>query len=184
VACLEREIDALTLREWPGLRGPLVCLSDPLGSLSGLPSAFGNQLAPEWRVFSLAPRPELPYQAQAAELLRVLDTFGFERSVLLGSGLGGGIALLIAAWYPKRVAGLVLVNNHALTTGRRRKIAALAADQPAWRAWLDAPPAWKRLESRVVCPVLRARTRAVRRVLDDTRAFLQALPSAWRVPGG
>lgn len=170
---LERQIDGLSLSEWPGRRGPLVCLSDPLGLLADLPVALGDELAPDWRVLSLALAADLPYQSHASQVDRLLDTFGFDQPVLLGSGLGGGIALLVAAWYPTRMAGLVLV-NHALTSARRRKIAALAAEQPAWRAWLDAPPAWARLESQVVCPVLRVRARAVRHVLEDTRPFLHS----------
>jgi pimeloyl-ACP methyl ester carboxylesterase len=153
-------------------------LPDALGSLPELGSALADELAPDWRVLQLGPRPELPYQAQAAELVRLLDTFGFLHGVvLLGSGLASGVALLVAAWYPGRLAGLVLVNfQPRLTRARRLKIAALAADQPAWRAWLDAPPAWRRLEARVTCPVLRVRARAgPRRLdLDATRAFLDS----------
>jgi pimeloyl-ACP methyl ester carboxylesterase len=170
---LERQIDGIALSEWPGRRGPLLCLGDPLGSLPDLAEALATGLSPDWRVIQPSLSAEAPYQAHAAGVLWLLDTFGFEQPVLLGTGLGGGVALLVAAWYPTRVAGLVLV-NHALTSARRRKIAALADEQPAWRAWLDAPPAWSRLERQVVCPVLRVRARAVRRVLLDTRTFLDS----------
>jgi pimeloyl-ACP methyl ester carboxylesterase len=168
---LERDLDGRLLSDWPGRRGPLVCLNDPLGSLPGLPSALGRALAPDWRVIQPTFRPEAPYQAHAAQTLWLLDTFGFEQPVLLGSGLGGGIALLIAAWYPKRVAGLVLVSP-GLSRARRLKVEALAAEQPAWRGWLDAPPAWRQLERRVVCPRLRLGVRSARRVVDATREFL------------
>jgi pimeloyl-ACP methyl ester carboxylesterase len=152
-----------------------VCLGDPLGSLPRLAAALGQELAPDWRVIQPTLAPHLPYQAQAAQALWLLDTLGSEQAVLLGSGLGGGIALLVAAWYPARIAGLVLV-GHAVTSARRRKIAALAAEQPAWRAWLDAPPVWSRLERQVVCPVLHVRARAVAHVIGQVRAFLQVPP--------
>jgi pimeloyl-ACP methyl ester carboxylesterase len=168
---LERQIDGLSLSEWPGRRGPLVCLPDPLGSLADLSAALGGELAPDWRVIRPSWPPHVAYQTQATQTLWLLDTFGFEQPVLLGSGLGGGVALLVAAWYPTRIAGLVLVNP-GLTRARRAKIAGLAAEQPAWRAWLDAPPAWSRLERRVVCPTLHVRARAVRHVVGQVRAFL------------
>jgi pimeloyl-ACP methyl ester carboxylesterase len=116
---------------------------------------------------------EWPYQAQAAQTLWLLDTFGFERPVLLGSGLGAGVALLIAAWYPSRLAGLVEVNP-GLTHERCAQVADLAEQEPAWRAWLDAPPAWARLERRLTCPVLRVRSRSTRRVLASVRTFLDS----------
>ena len=151
-----------------------MCLGDPLGSLPDLASTLGNALAPDWRVIALAPRPELPYQAQAVETLRLLDTFGFEQPVLLGSGLASGVALLLAAWYPNLVDGLILVNP-GLTRARRHKLAILAADTPAWRAWLDAPPAWARVESQVTCPVLRLPARTSAPTVEPARAFLHRL---------
>jgi pimeloyl-ACP methyl ester carboxylesterase len=172
---LDREIDGLALSEWPGEEGPLVCLRDPLGSLAGLAPALGDALAPDWRVLSLVLPADLPYQSHVSEVHRLLDTFGFKQPVLLGSGLAGGIALLVAAWYPTRIAGVVLV-SHTLTSARRRKIAVLAAEQPAWRAWLDAPPAWSRLERQVVCPMLHVRARAVPHLVGQVRAFLQVPP--------
>jgi pimeloyl-ACP methyl ester carboxylesterase len=172
---LERDIDGLAVSEWPGRRGPLVCLSDPLGSLPDLGPALGQELAPDWRVLQPALSSEVPYQAHVAQTLWLLETFGFEQPVVLGSGLGSGVALLVAAWYPQRVAGLVLVNP-GLNHERWAQVAALAEEQPAWRAWLDAPPAWRRLEAQVTCPMLRLRARSVRRVVDQTRAFLERPP--------
>jgi pimeloyl-ACP methyl ester carboxylesterase len=150
-----------------------VCLADPLGSLPGLPEALATALSPDWRVVQLTLPPKVPYQAHAAQTVWLLDTFGFESPVLLGSGLAAGVALLVAAWYPARVAGLVLMSP-GLTPARRHKIAALAADEPAWRAWLDAPPAWARLERQVVCPMLRVRAGGARGIVDEARAFLES----------
>jgi pimeloyl-ACP methyl ester carboxylesterase len=172
---LERDIDGLAVSEWPGRQGPLVYLADPLGSLPDLGPALGQELAPDWRILQPHLSPDVPYQTHAAQTLRLLDTFGFDRSVLLGSGLAAGVALLIAAWYPNRVAGLVQVNP-GLSHARWAHVAALAEQQPAWRAWLDAPPAWARLERRLTCPMLRLRARSVGRIVDQTRAFLDRPP--------
>jgi pimeloyl-ACP methyl ester carboxylesterase len=170
---LERQIDSVSLSEWPGRRGPLVCLGDPLGSLPNLAEALAAALSPDWRVVQPTLAPEAPYQAHAAQTLWLLETFGFEQSVLLGSGLAAGVVLLVAAWYPTRVAGLVLVSP-GLTRARRLKVEALAAEQPAWRAWLDTPPLWSRLERQVACPVLRVRGRGVRHVVDAARTFVDS----------
>jgi pimeloyl-ACP methyl ester carboxylesterase len=166
---LERQIDSLSLSEWPGRRGPLVCLADPLGAPAGLAEALANELAPDWRIFEFSPGPELPYQAQALEVLGLLDTFGFSHTVLLGMGLAAGVALVLAAWYPNRVAGLVLVNPT-----RRLSRSGLEHAPPGakTRAWLDAPPNWARLERQITCPMLRLRARSPRRVVAATWEFL------------
>src|SRR3954471_4683738 len=41
--------------------------------------------------------------------LRVLDHAGVDRAIICGNSMGGGVALRLAATYPDRVAGLVLV---------------------------------------------------------------------------
>jgi pimeloyl-ACP methyl ester carboxylesterase len=48
-------------------------------------------------------------------LLDVLDELALERPVLLGCGLGGWMAAEFAVRYPKRLAGLVLVNASGLS---------------------------------------------------------------------
>ncbi len=45
----------------------------------------------------------------AEAVLRVLDREGIDRAVICGNSMGGGVALRLAASWPGRVAGLVLV---------------------------------------------------------------------------
>jgi pyruvate dehydrogenase E2 component (dihydrolipoamide acetyltransferase) len=52
-------------------------------------------------------RASIRHHAEAA--LRVLDRLGIERAVVCGNSMGGGVALRLAASWPERVAGLVLV---------------------------------------------------------------------------
>jgi abhydrolase domain-containing protein 6 len=52
-------------------------------------------------------RASIRHHAEAA--LRVLDELGFERAVVCGNSMGGGVALRLAESWPDRVAGLVLV---------------------------------------------------------------------------
>jgi len=49
------------------------------------------------------------HHAEAA--LRVLDGLGIERAIVCGNSMGGGVVLRLAASWPDRVAGLVLVDS-------------------------------------------------------------------------
>jgi len=62
----------------------------------------------------------------AEAVLRVLDHAGIDRAIVCGNSMGGGVALRLAAAYPDRVAGLVLVAS----IGRD------IHDGPA-RGWID-----------------------------------------------
>ena len=57
------------------------------------------------------PRDPAAYAAPelVADALAVLDATGTERAVLVGQSFGGGLALMLAALHPDRVAGLVMV---------------------------------------------------------------------------
>jgi len=68
-------------------------------------------------------------EAQAALVVGLMDALQIERAVLVGSSLGGGVALAAAIDYPARVAGLVLVGSAAFTDGRGGSLA------PAYVRW-------------------------------------------------
>jgi len=55
------------------------------------------------------PEAEASIRHHAEAVLRVLDRAGHDRVVLCGNSMGGGVALRLAASWPDRVAGLVLV---------------------------------------------------------------------------
>jgi len=146
---LERTVELaevrLRLREWPGLAGPLVHVPDPLTADDSLVLALAEALAQRYRVLSVTPRGASPYQVDAADLMAVLDQFGFASPVLVGEGLGCVAALLVAAWYVGRVAGLVLIEP----TYTVPPLDCLEA-----RALSDCPPDWTSLRRTVECPVL------------------------------
>ncbi|WP_432153440.1 alpha/beta fold hydrolase [Streptomyces tricolor] len=62
----------------------------------------------EARGFGRSPAPTVPY-TQTADLGRVLDHFGLDRAVLVGSSLGGKTAIGFALSEPERVAALGLL---------------------------------------------------------------------------
>ena len=64
----------------------------------------------------------------AEAVLRVMDRVGFERVVVCGNSMGGGVALRLATSWPDRVAGIVLVASIG------RDIHSGGAQQ-----WIDGP---------------------------------------------
>jgi pimeloyl-ACP methyl ester carboxylesterase len=134
------------VRDWPGLGRAIVHSPDPLRSGSVIDRLVA--LAPAYRVLSVAPRAGVAYQVTALDLRGVLDQFGFVSPVLVGEGVGCVSVALIAAWYPERVGGLVLVDATC---------AAPAGGSLEARALRDCPPDWPALRSRLRCDVLDVR---------------------------
>jgi pimeloyl-ACP methyl ester carboxylesterase len=146
--CLDRvvELDSvrLRLRDWPGISGPLVHVPDPRVHSDHIFAALA-ELAPDYRVLSLSPRGDAPYQIDATDLLGTLDQFGFKQPTLVGERLGCVAALLVTAWYPDRVARLILIDPTYDPP---------SSDGVADRALRDCPPDWPALRAAVKCPVL------------------------------
>jgi pimeloyl-ACP methyl ester carboxylesterase len=122
-----------------------VHVPDPLSRSEDVLQALARRLAPRCRLLSLEPREEQPYQVAAADLLGVLDQFGFPKPALVGEGRGCVAAVLVAAWHPDRVGKLVLIDpSHA----------AAESESVEARALRDCPPDWSSLLEAVRCPVL------------------------------
>ena len=77
-------------------------------------------------------------EAQAALVVGLMDELGITRAVLVGSSLGGGVALAAAIDYPERVAGLVLVGSAAFTDPRGASLAPSYVNWPYLGAALAA----------------------------------------------
>ena len=145
-------------------------MPDPLAPSDALVGVLAASLAPRYRLLSVAPRGDVPYQVDAVDLLGVLRQFGFVAPVLLGERFGALTATLAAAWYPELVAGLVLVDA--------RLDSPLPSDSIKARALRDCPPAWSRLESALICPLLELPAgaldlQAVEAFLDNLRATVR-----------
>ncbi|CAN5855927.1 alpha/beta fold hydrolase [soil metagenome] len=93
-----------------------------------LPSSRGVSLIdlPGHGASADIPEHEASIRHHAEAVLRVLDHAGVDRAIVCGNSMGGGVALRLAASYPDRVAGLVLVAS----IGRD------IHDGPA-RGWID-----------------------------------------------
>ena len=161
--CLERTVELdnvrLRVRDWPGRAGPLVHVPDPLSSADSVVERVAAALAPRYRVLSVAPRGDAPYQVDVVDLIGVLSQFGFRTPVLLGERLGCVTALLAAAWYPDRVAGLILADPVYDPP---------ASEEVAARALRDCSPDWSSVRSALRCRVLESNA------LEAIEEFLQA----------
>ncbi len=120
-------------------------VGDPVFRSDALIQPLALSLAPRYRVVSLALRDSVPYQLWFDDLFGVLKQFGFGAPILIGERLGCLAALLVAAWCPSEVGGLVLIDPHYDPP---------AGDGLAAQALRDCPPDWPALRSAVHCRVL------------------------------
>ena len=68
---------------------------------------------------------------QAADIIAVLDHFGWKQAILVGHSMGGRICLCATAWYPERVAALVSLDFAPdLAPPGRRHVAEQIGRQP------------------------------------------------------
>ncbi len=165
--CLERVVELdnvrLRLRDWPGLDGPLIHVPDPFSPSDAVVVELAAGLAPRYRVLSVTPRGDSPYQVDALDLLGVLGQFGFAAPVLVGERLGSVTAVVVGAWYPDRLAGLILVDV---------KYDPPPDESIEARALRDCPPDWPRLRRALQRPVLEIAAGALS--IEAVEAFLRA----------
>jgi pimeloyl-ACP methyl ester carboxylesterase len=142
------------VHDWPGLDGPLVHVPDPLA-----PSLFIESVpvALDYRVLSIAPRENTPYQVQANDVAGVLAQFGFASPIVVGEGLGCAAALVVAAWYPERVGRLILVSATYRSSG----------DNLVVRSLRECPLDVTALRQAIQCPVLETAS------VDEIQQFLR-----------
>ena len=103
----------------PAADQPVVVLVHGLGLSSQSMVPLGEELQATYRVYapdlpgfgkSEAPRAHYTFGFLAGGIRAFLDATGIDRCVLVGNSLGGTAAMWLAAAWPERVAGLVLVD--------------------------------------------------------------------------
>src|SRR5437867_2594147 len=109
----------LAVREWPG-PGPGVLLIHGLASSSHIFDLVAPLLAGSFRVvaydqrghgLSSKPSTGYGYASVAADAVSVIDGLRLGRPILLGHSWGGSVALEVAARYPRKVAGAILLDG-------------------------------------------------------------------------
>ena len=122
-------------------------------------SALAGAIAPRCRVLSVQPRGDSAYQVHVADLLAVIQQFGFTDVTLIGERLGCCTALLTAAWLPERVGRLVLVDPIYVASSSETLFA---------RSSSECPPRWTVLRESIGCSLLELSWN-----LDEVLAFLR-----------
>ena len=85
-----------------------------------------------------SPARKYDLRQQAADVIAVLDHFGWKQAILMGHSMGGRICLCVAAWYPERVKALISVDFAPdLAPPGRRKVAEQIGRQPDVFTTLD-----------------------------------------------
>jgi pimeloyl-ACP methyl ester carboxylesterase len=109
----------LAYSEWPGEKGPIVCLP----SIGGHKGAFGNvarSLAPKYRVLALdlrgrgdsdKPHEGYGFAYHARDVLGFADALGFGAFAFVGHSFGATVGVYTASIRPKRVTAAVLIDG-------------------------------------------------------------------------
>lgn len=109
----------LAYMEWPGERGPLICLPS-VGGHKGTFNSIARILAPKYRVLALDLRgrgdsdkpPEgYGFAYHARDVLAFADALGVETFALVGHSFGATVGIYVASIRPKRVRAAVLIDG-------------------------------------------------------------------------
>lgn len=119
---LENGLD-VHYHEWPGVGPKLLFLHPSVGYgriWEWTADAFGDRFhifAPDQRGHGRSSRPDGDYSAEeyATDAVLFMDAVGIERAVVVGHSLGGRVAQVLSARYPKRVSALILVASPHLS---------------------------------------------------------------------
>ena len=105
---------------------PVIVFSNSIGTTLGMWDAQATALSDRWRVLRYdtrghggSPAIDAPatIETLAADLVGLMDALGIDRAHIAGLSLGGMTAQAVAALYPARVHGLVLMATAAHLQG-------------------------------------------------------------------
>lgn len=111
----------LAYREWPGERGPLICLPHLTGH-KGSYNRLAERLAPEYRVLALdlrgrgdsdKPNEGYGFAYHARDVLAFAEALGIETFTLIGHSFGATAAVYLASLRPDRVQAIVMLDGGA-----------------------------------------------------------------------
>lgn len=109
----------LAYREWPGEKGPIICLPS-IGGHKGAFNPLARSLAPRYHVFALdlrgrgdSDRPAEGYgfAYHARDVLAFTDALGFETFAFIGHSFGATVGVYTASIRPQRVQAAVLIDG-------------------------------------------------------------------------
>jgi len=110
---------SLAYLDWPGERGPLICLPSITGH-KGSFTPLADRLSPRYRIFSLdlrgrgasdKPTDGYGFAYHAQDILAFADAIGIQSFVLVGHSFGATTGVYTASIRPERVRALVLMDG-------------------------------------------------------------------------
>ncbi|WP_428609560.1 alpha/beta fold hydrolase [Sedimenticola sp.] len=117
---------SLSYREWPGDKGPILCLPSFAGH-KGSFDRLAQALAPDYRVIALdlrgrgdSDKPEQGYgfAYHARDILAFMQQLGIESFAIVGHSFGATLGTYLASIRPSRVKAIVLLEGGADPTER------------------------------------------------------------------
>jgi pimeloyl-ACP methyl ester carboxylesterase len=142
----------LHYRDYPGGadgRPPILCIPGLTRNARDF-EGVAERLSPDWRVICVDLRgrgesPQSPDSASYAPATYVLDigalyvALGLSKTVLLGTSLGGLIAMAMALTTPERLAGVLLNDiGPVIDGGGFARIKGYVGKSASWPTWLHA----------------------------------------------
>ena len=109
----------LAYAEWPGDKGPLICLPGITGH-KGTFTNIAGRLAPEYRVLALdlrgrgdsdQPHEGYGFAYHARDVLAFADALGIEAFAFVGHSLGATVGVYTASIRPKRVRAMAMIDG-------------------------------------------------------------------------
>jgi esterase len=151
---------ALHYLEWgEAAAPPIVCVHGYTGSADAF-NALARHLADRYRILALdvrghgesawSPTGAYSYADQAGDLAGFADHLGLDRFVLVGTSMGGIIAMVYAAEHAERLSGLVINDIGPDVEAGSQRITGLVGSRPDEFATLEAAMAYRREVSPIV----------------------------------
>lgn len=117
------EVDGLRIAyaEWPGEKGPLICLPQLTGH-KGSFARLARRLAPEYRVIAVdlrgrgdsdQPLADYGFAYHTRDLLHLADSLGISQFALIGHSFGATASAYLASVQPQRIKAVVLLDGGA-----------------------------------------------------------------------
>jgi pimeloyl-ACP methyl ester carboxylesterase len=179
---------ALHYLEWGAADAPpIVCVHGYTGSAQAF-NALARHLFDRFRILApdvrghgesaWSPTGAYGYADQAGDLAEFADRLGLDKFLLIGTSMGGIIAMVYAAQHARRLDGLVINDIGPDAEAGTERVTRLVGSRPERFASLDAAMAYRRMISPITA------TRSARDQQELAEGVLRQLPDGrwtWRM---
>ena len=141
----------LSYKDWPGERGPLICIPS-LNAHKGTFDALAVRLSPEYRLLALdlrgrgdsdKPQEGYGFAYHTRDILAFTDALGFDAFSIIGHSYGATVGVYLASIRPLLVRSLVMIDGGAdpkeeVMEAMRPALKRLGVVYPSVEAYLEA----------------------------------------------